>query len=105
MSSELLVAKGMSSSTANIAAASSHSGKTTITSGLLQLLQEQGFKVQPYKVGPDYVDTEYHTRITGTASRNLNIFLIEVPLCLRVPLLELLCFGAKSICIVDLMKS
>lgn len=66
-----------------IAAASSGSGKTTITLGLLQLLQEQGLKVQPYKVGPDYVDTEYHTRITGTASRNLDMFLIEDPLRLR----------------------
>lgn len=66
-----------------IAAASSGSGKTTITLGLLQLLQEQGLKVQPYKVGPDYVDTEYHTRITGTASRNLDMFLIEDPERLR----------------------
>lgn len=60
-----------------IAAASSGSGKTTITLGLLQLLQEQGLKVQPFKVGPDYVDTEYHTRVTGTASRNLDMFLVN----------------------------
>ncbi|MGM0216211.1 cobyrinate a,c-diamide synthase [Enterococcus sp. AZ109] len=60
-----------------IAAASSGSGKTTITLGLMKLLQEQGYRVQPYKVGPDYVDTEYHTRITGTPSRNLDMFLIN----------------------------
>lgn len=60
-----------------IAAASSGSGKTTITLGLLKLLQKQGYHVQPYKVGPDYVDTEYHTRITGTASRNLDMFLVN----------------------------
>ncbi|MBO1308012.1 cobyrinate a,c-diamide synthase [Enterococcus sp. 669A] len=60
-----------------IAAASSGSGKTTVTLGLLKLLQDQGYRVQPYKVGPDYVDTEYHTRITGTASRNLDMFLIN----------------------------
>lgn len=60
-----------------IAAASSGSGKTTVTLGLLQLLQEQGLRVQPFKVGPDYVDTEYHTRVTGTASRNLDMFLVK----------------------------
>ncbi|GCF95197.1 cobyrinate a,c-diamide synthase [Enterococcus florum] len=60
-----------------IAAASSGSGKTTVTLGLLKLLQEQGLNVQPYKVGPDYVDTEYHTRITGKKSRNLDMFLVN----------------------------
>ncbi|MBU5584266.1 AAA family ATPase, partial [Enterococcus sp. S181_ASV_20] len=52
-----------------IAAVSSGSGKTTITLGLMKLLQNRGYRVQPYKVGPDYVDTEYHTRITGNPSR------------------------------------
>ncbi|MDH6363389.1 cobyrinic acid a,c-diamide synthase [Enterococcus sp. PF1-24] len=60
-----------------IAAASSGAGKTTITLGLMQLLMNQGFVVQPYKVGPDYVDTEYHSRITGRSSRNLDMFLIR----------------------------
>ncbi|WP_090405504.1 cobyrinate a,c-diamide synthase [Enterococcus malodoratus] len=60
-----------------IAAVSSGSGKTTITLGLMKLLQNQGYQIQPYKVGPDYVDTEYHTRITGKPSRNLDMFLIQ----------------------------
>ncbi|MGO3610503.1 MAG: cobyrinate a,c-diamide synthase, partial [Enterococcus sp.] len=46
-----------------------------MTLGLMKLLQNQGYQIQPYKVGPDYVDTEYHTRITGKPSRNLDMFL------------------------------
>ena len=60
-----------------IAGTSSGSGKTTITLGLLQALINRGLKVQPYKVGPDYVDTEYHTRVTQLASRNLDMFLVQ----------------------------
>lgn len=43
----------------------------------MKLLQNRGYLIQPYKVGPDYVDTEYHTRITGRASRNLDMFLVQ----------------------------
>lgn len=43
----------------------------------MKLLQNRGFQIQPYKVGPDYVDTEYHTRITGKPSRNLDMFLVQ----------------------------
>lgn len=49
----------------------------------MKLLQKQGYKIQPYKVGPDYVDTEYHTRITGKHSRNLDMFLVPNTDCLR----------------------
>ncbi|GKT02962.1 cobyrinate a,c-diamide synthase [Furfurilactobacillus entadae] len=57
-----------------IAGTNSGSGKTTVTLGLLKALCQRG-TVQPYKVGPDYVDTKFHTRITGRASRNLDGFL------------------------------
>lgn len=60
-----------------IAGVSSSSGKTTIALGLMKLLADQGLKVQPYKVGPDYVDTAYHTRITKRLSRNLDQFLVK----------------------------
>ena len=43
----------------------------------MKLLQIQGYQIQPYKVGPDYVDTQYHTRITGKPSRNLDMFLVQ----------------------------
>lgn len=82
-----------------IAAAASGSGKTTITLGLMALLKKQGQIVQPYKVGPDYVDTEYHTRITGRPSRNLDMFLVQE----RSRLRELFAKEAQQadICIIE----
>lgn len=50
----------------------SSSGKTTIVAGLLSALSERGLKVQPYKVALDYIDTSYHTKITGRWCRNLD---------------------------------
>lgn len=57
-----------------IAGTTSGSGKTTITLGLLKALSE-AHQVQAYKIGPDYVDTKFHTRITGRPSRNIDSFL------------------------------
>lgn len=59
-----------------ISAASSGSGKTTVTLGLLEVLKRKKIVVQPFKVGPDYVDTKYHSRITQKTSRNLDSFLV-----------------------------
>ncbi len=58
-----------------IGAASSGSGKTTFTLGLLRALKKRGLSVQPYKCGPDYIDTQYHKAACGTGSVNLDTFM------------------------------
>lgn len=58
-----------------IAAPSSGSGKTTVTLGLLRALKNRQSKVQPFKCGPDYIDTKLHTLVSGTEAINLDLFL------------------------------
>ena len=58
-----------------IAAPTSGSGKTTIARGLMALLVKKGLKVQPFKCGPDYIDTKFHEAVCGRPSINLDTFM------------------------------
>jgi len=49
-----------------IAGTGSGCGKTSITAGLISVLRKKGLSVQPFKVGPDYLDP---TWLSLTASR------------------------------------
>lgn len=58
-----------------VAATSSGCGKTTLSLGLMRALTQRNVKVQPFKCGPDYIDTQYHRIATGNDSINLDIFM------------------------------
>ena len=58
-----------------IAAPTSGSGKTTIARGLMALLSQKGKRVQPFKCGPDYIDTKFHEAVCGRPSINLDTFM------------------------------
>jgi cobyrinic acid a,c-diamide synthase len=60
-----------------IAAPSSNSGKTTVTLGLLRLIKNKGYKVQPFKCGPDYIDTKHHTAAAHQISINLDTYMMS----------------------------
>ena len=57
-----------------ISGTGSGSGKTSIATGLMSLLSKR-MKVQPYKVGPDFIDPMYHGLATGRPGRNLDTFM------------------------------
>ena len=58
-----------------IGAPSSGCGKTTITLGLMQTMRHHGLRVQPFKCGPDYIDTKFHSAVCERPSINLDTFM------------------------------
>jgi len=58
-----------------IAGTGSGVGKTTVALGIMASLCKK-YKVQPFKVGPDFIDTSHHTRICRRPSRNLDSFMM-----------------------------
>jgi cobyrinic acid a,c-diamide synthase len=60
-----------------IAGTASGVGKSTIAIAVMYALKKKGFVVQPFKVGPDFIDPSYHTFVAGRQCRNLDIWMMR----------------------------
>jgi len=59
-----------------LAGATSGVGKTSITCSIIHALQKRGYSVQPFKVGPDYIDPSYLSSISKCQTYNLDVWLM-----------------------------
>jgi len=59
-----------------IAGTTSGVGKTSITSAIIHGIKKRGYSVQPFKVGPDYIDPGYLSTIAKNNTINLDAWLM-----------------------------
>jgi cobyrinic acid a,c-diamide synthase len=71
----------VSLSTLIIAAPHSGSGKTLVTLGLIRALRNAGHRVASAKVGPDYIDPQFHSAASGQSCINLDPWAMGTETC------------------------
>ncbi len=59
-----------------LAGVTSGVGKTSITCAIIHGIQSRGYSVQPFKVGPDFIDPSYLTSVSGRTARNLDVWMM-----------------------------
>lgn len=59
-----------------VAGSSSGVGKTSVSCAISYGLQQRGYSVQPFKVGPDYIDPSYLSYTSNNDARNLDPWLM-----------------------------
>ena len=57
-----------------VSATASNQGKTILTMALLYHFKKS---VRPFKIGPDFIDPQFHTKICNTPSINLDTFMMN----------------------------
>ena len=67
-----------------IAGTHSGVGKTTVALALLAAFRAQGRQVQPFKVGPDFLDPGHHYLACGRESRNIDGWMLGSVLNRRI---------------------
>ena len=60
-----------------IAGTNSGVGKTSVTISIIAALKSKNYNILPFKVGPDFIDTGYHSFVSGNPAINLDGWMLS----------------------------